>query len=46
MPLSCGMPILYCVPRRPCDVVCLVRAQVSVMAGSGSSLQPDTQNLN
>jgi hypothetical protein len=46
MPLSCEMPILYCVPRRPCDVVCLVRAQVSVMTGSGSSLQSDTQSLN
>ncbi len=33
-------------PRRLCDVVCLVRVQVSVMTGSGSSLQPDTQSLN
>ena len=46
MLLSCGMPILYCVSRCSCDVVCLVQVQVSVMAGSGSSLQPDTQSLN
>lgn len=31
------------IPRRPRDAVCLVRVQVSRMAGSGSSRQPDTQ---
>ena len=41
-----GILTFNSLPVAFCGAVCLVRVQVSIKAGSGSSLQPDTQKIS